>query len=93
MNTVLQSAKECYVCGTTYNLHSHHVLYGTSNRKKSEKYGQKVWLCAYHHNMSNDGVHFNKALDLRLKTMAQEYYEEHYGSREEFIREFSKSYL
>lgn len=93
MNTVLQSAKECYVCATTYNLHSHHVLYGTSNRKKSEKYGLKVWLCAHHHNMSNEGVHFNKALDLRLKTMAQEYYEEHYGSREDFRREFSKSYL
>jgi len=93
MNTVLQSEKVCYVCGTTYNLHSHHVLFGTSNRKKSEKYGLKVWLCAYHHNMSNDGVHFNKALDLRLKTTAQEYFEEHYGDREAFIREFGRSYL
>lgn len=93
MNTVLQSEKACYVCGTTYNLHSHHVLFGTSNRKKSEKYGLKVWLCAYHHNMSNDGVHFNKALDLRLKKTAQEYFEEHYGSRESFRNEFGRSYL
>lgn len=93
MNTVLQSEKACYVCGTTYNLHSHHVLFGTSNRKKSEKYGLKVWLCAYHHNMSNEGVHFNKALDLKLKTKAQAYYEEHYGTREDFIREFGRNYL
>ena len=93
MNTVLQSEKECYACGTTYNLHSHHVIYGTSNRKNSEKRGFKVWLCAYHHNMSNEGVHFNKQFDLVLKTKAQAYYEEHYGSREDFVREFGRSYL
>ena len=93
MKTVLQNEKECFVCGTTFNLHDHHCIYGTSNRKKSEQYGLKVWLCAHHHNMSNEGVHFNKALDMKLKTMAQEYYESHYGTREQFIREFGRSYL
>lgn len=93
MKTVLQNEKECFVCGTTFNLHDHHCIYGTSNRNKSEQYGLKVWLCAHHHNMSNEGVHFNKALDMKLKTMAQEYYESHYGTREEFIREFGRSYL
>jgi hypothetical protein len=93
MESVMQSEKQCYACGTTLNLHDHHIIYGTSNRKKSEKYGLKVWLCAYHHNMSNEGVHFNKALDLALKTKAQTYYEEHYGTREDFIREFGRSYL
>jgi len=43
--------------------------------------------------MSNEGVHFNKPLDLALKTKAQAYYEEHYGSREDFVREFGRSYL
>ena len=93
MDTVFQCDKECFVCGTTLNIHDHHCIYGTSNRKISEKYGLKVWLCARHHNMSGEGVHFNKSLDLRLKTMAQEYYESHYGTREEFIREFGRSYL
>lgn len=93
MESVLQEIKECYVCSTTTNLHDHHVLFGTSNRKKSEKYGLKVWLCAYHHNMSNEGVHFNKMLDRALKLKAQAYYEEHIGTREDFIREFGKSYL
>lgn len=93
MDSVLQREKECYACGTTYNLHSHHVIYGTANRKKSEKYGFKVWLCAYHHNMSNEGVHFNKPFDLALKAKAQAYFEKHHGSREDFIREFGKSYL
>ena len=93
MESVIQSEKECYVCGTTLNLHSHHCLYGVSNRKQAERRGLKVWLCAYHHNMSNEGVHFNKSLDIRLKTMAQEYYESHYGTREQFVREFGRNYL
>lgn len=92
MKTVLQKEKKCYVCGTTYNLHDHHIFF-SSNRKNAEKRGLKVWLCGMHHNLSNEGVHFNRELDLHLKKMAQEYYEEHCGNRAEFIREFSKSYL
>ena len=41
MNSVLQSEKECFVCGTNLNLHSHHIFFGTANRKLSEKYGMK----------------------------------------------------
>ena len=93
MESIIQKEKQCLVCGTTYNLHSHHVFYGTSNRKQSEKYGLKVWLCAYHHNMSNEGVHFNKHLDSHLKQMAQRHFEARYGNREEFIKTFGKSYL
>lgn len=93
MESVIQKEKQCYVCDTTYNLHSHHIFVGTSNRKQSEKYGLKVWLCARHHNMSNEGVHFNKELDMHLKRKAQAYFEEHYGTREDFRREFGKSYL
>lgn len=92
MKTVLQSEKECIVCGTTYNLHDHHIFFG-SRRKQSEKRGLKVWLCANHHNMSNDGVHHNRVLDLKLKRFAQKYYEENYGTREDFRKEFGKSYL
>lgn len=93
MNTVLQVKKECYACHRTANLHDHHVFYGTANRKKSEKYGLKVWLCPYHHNMSDEGVHFNKALDTRLKQMAQAYFELYIGDRAMFIKEFGKSFL
>lgn len=93
MESIIQKEKQCLVCGTTYNLHSHHIFGGTSNRKQSEKYGLKVWLCAYHHNMSNDAVHFNKHLDNHLKQMAQRHFEARYGNREEFIRIMGKSYL
>ena len=58
----------------------------------SEQYGMKVWLCQEHHT-GNTGVHFNKELDLKLKRMGQEYFENHYGSREVFIRTFGRSYL
>lgn len=93
MKTVIQDNKECYVCKTTLGLHDHHILYGTANRKKSELYGLKVWLCARHHNLSNEGVHFNRELDLQLKRLAQQYYETNYGCRLEFIDTFGRNYL
>lgn len=92
MKSVLQEVKECYVCNTTYNLHDHHIIYGTANRKQSEKYGLKVWLCQEHHTGSC-GVHFNKDLDMHLKKLAQMHFEAHIGARNEFIRVFGKSYL
>lgn len=93
MKSVLHKKKECYVCGTTLGLHEHHVFNGIANRKISEKRGLKIWLCGYHHNLSNEGIHFNVELDRQVKEMAQEYYEQNIGSREDFRREFGKSYL
>lgn len=92
MKSIIQKEKECYVCKTTFNLQEHHIIYGTSNRKQSEKYGLKVWLCRGHHTGST-GVHFNKPLDLHLKKLAQEHFEAEYGTRERFREVFGKSYL
>lgn len=92
MNSVLQENRECFVCKTTYNLNSHHVFEGTANRKQSEKYGMKIWLCERHHHMSDAGIHFNKELDLKVKRMAQEVFEQEH-SREQFREIFGKSYL
>lgn len=36
---------------------------------------------------------FAKDIDDHLKRKAQKYYEEHIGTRDDFIREFGKSYL
>lgn len=93
MDSVLQDKKECYVCKATQNLHSHHIFYGTANRKKSEQYGMKVWLCGTHHNLSNEGVHFNKKLDLQLKKLGQMYMITHGMTLDYFIREFGRSWL
>ena len=92
MRSIIQAKQECLVCRTTYNLHSHHCIGGTANRKQSEKYGLKVWLCVRHHNMSNEGVHFNRELDLKVKRLAQRKFEETH-TREEFRAAFGKSYL
>lgn len=90
--SIIQNERECYVCKATQNLHRHHI-YGASNRKHSEKYGLWVYLCAYHHNMSDKGVHFDKELDLSLKKLAQERWESEYGDREQFRKVFGKSVL
>ncbi len=92
MKSVIQENKECLVCGTTYNLHDHHIFFGTANRKKSEKYGMKCWLCQEHHTGSA-GVHFRRDLDLHLKKLAQAKFEALYGSNTSFIEVFGKNYL
>jgi hypothetical protein len=92
MDSIIQSKKECFVCGTTYNLHSHHCIYGTSNRKQSEKYGLKVWLCQEHHT-GNTGVHRNKELDMHLKKLSQAHFEKVHGNRRDFMNAFGRNYL
>lgn len=93
MKSVFQRRKICYVCGTVKGIHEHHIFEGTANRRKSEQYGLKIYLCGPHHNLSSQGIHFDKELDTSVKQMAQKYFEKHYGSRDYFIKEFGKSIL
>lgn len=86
------SERKCLVCGSTYNTHIHEVFFGTANRKLSIKYGLCVCLCARHHNMSNEGVHYNKALDTKLKVFAQKKFNEVYPDLD-FRKIFGKNYL
>ena len=71
MKSIIQSEKECWFCGRC-EVEEHHIFYGTANRKLSEKYGLKVWLCPEHHRSSKYGVHFNKYNDNILKEVAEE---------------------
>ena len=73
----------------------HHVFYSKGGEMKPlcEKYG---FIAPLRPDLHPNGVFAGKdakAVDLKLKRMAQEYYEAHYGSREDFIREFGKSNL
>jgi hypothetical protein len=43
--------------------------------------------------MSNEGVHFNRELDLRIKRLCQEKWENEFGDRADFINVFGKSFL
>lgn len=91
MKSIIQDEKKCYVCGQYHRLENHHIIYGTANRKKSEKYGLKLWLYTEHHR-GTKGVHNNRELDLTLKRLAQTVFEETH-TREEFRNIFGKSYL
>lgn len=91
MNSIMQSEKKCYITGRTTGLHHHHI-YGGANRQVSEKNGFWVYLAAELHNMSDSGVHFNRALDLALKAECQRKFEETH-TREEFMRLIGKNYL
>ena len=93
MRSIVSIDQECWVCHSRQDLHRHHIYYGVSNRPLSEKYGCWVYLCAYHHNMSNEGVHFNHDLDLLLKKHTQRQWEMKYGDREAFRKVFGRSYL
>ena len=82
--------RSCYKCGTTSNIHRHHIIPG--NRKLCDKYGLVVDLCGFHHNQSNEGVHFNKEFDIEIRQMGQRKFEETH-SREEWLRVFGKNWL
>lgn len=92
MRSIISNERQCLICEMPYNLHKHHIFYGASRRQTSEKYGCWCYLCARHHNMSNDGVHFNSALDRKLKAFAQKRFIEVYPGLD-FLQIFGKNYL
>lgn len=82
----------CYFTGTV-PVERHHIFPGNPNRKNSEKYGFVIPLRPdLHPNGTRAGKNAAE-MDLKLKQMAQEYFESHYGSREEFRRIFGRSWL
>lgn len=70
-----------------------HHIFGAANKKRSEKYGFIAPLRPDLHPNGASAGKQAKEVDTYLKQMAQRYYEEHYGTRDEFRREFGKSYL
>lgn len=85
--------EHCIETGTS-NCHRHHI-FGASNRKKSELRGFVIPIAPYLHQFVEGSIHNNpnQGLDLKWKQKAQTYYEEHYGTREQFIKEFGRSWL
>ena len=89
---IVTDTEHCLFCGTPY-VETHHVFFGTANRQISDKYHLVVPLCNHHHTGSGDSPHKNRIIDLALKCWAQTVYENQIGSREQFRKEFGKSYL
>lgn len=91
--SLLQDKKQCYVCNTILDIHTHEVYFGR-NRQKSIEDGCCVYLCGKHHNMSNEGVHFNKKLDNTLKQQMELAWLKKYNKiTEDFIERFGRNYL
>lgn len=90
-NPTWDAGSVCVVCGSP-NVERHHVFFGTANRKISEKHKYVIPLCRMHHTGGN-GIHRNRGMDLRWKELAQQHYEKHMGNRQDFIKEFGKSWL
>ena len=84
----------CWECECTpQQLEEHHVFNGP-NRRNSEKYGLKVYLCYVCHRDNKLGVHgCNTELRERLQQAGQQAFENKIGSREDFMKIFGKNYL
>lgn len=85
----------CFITRRSDHIERHHI-FGGALRNKSEKYGFVVPLTAEIH---PNGAFFNsqkydrREVDEVLKMACQMYYEEHIGTREEFLQEFGRNYL
>lgn len=90
--SIIQKERECFFCGAVTGLEEHHVFAGTANRKISEKYGLKVYVCQYHHTDPKNGVQYNKELNLMLKREAQTAFQNIYGHKL-FMQLIKKNYL
>ena len=72
--------------------HKHHI-FGGANRKLSEEDGLYVYLHPKLHNMSDMGVHYDKAFMQLAHDMGREAWKKYYGKTEEdFIERYGRSY-
>lgn len=78
---------KCYLCGSRRDIEVHHCLHGP-RRKAADKYGLVVPLCRHCHTL----LHDHGIADQELEEVAQRVFERDH-TREEFMREFGKSYL
>lgn len=89
--SIMCAEEKCYLSGRTANLCRHEVYFG-KNRETSKRNGFWCFLAPELHNTSNEGAHFNRALDLKLKSECQAIYEQTHA-REEFIALVGRNYL
>lgn len=82
-----ESLSMCMNCGSMHQVTKHEILEGR-NRQNSMKYGFVLPLCVRCHQKLQDDLAFSK----KWKIKSQEYFEEHYGTREDFIKIFRISY-
>lgn len=89
--SIMQTERESIFSGRTDNLEYHHI-FGSSNRKWSEKYGLTVWLTHDEHNEPPFGVHHCKAANRSLQRAGQLKFQETYPELD-FMKIFGRNYL
>lgn len=83
----------CFLCKRWRPLERHHI-FGASNRKKSEKYGLTVDLCAECHRTGKKAAHKNFETMQYLHEYGQQLaMEKHNLSAEEFRSIFGMNYI
>lgn len=100
MRSIMQEKQDhtCYLCMMLHSDFSakqtqeHHVIFGTANRRLSEKYGLKVYLCLAHHEEGKEAVHKNATNALILKKNAQRAFEKRWPDLD-FRKIFGKNFL
>lgn len=100
MKSIMQQKDgTCYLCGKLlgdFAVHryteEHHIFGGTANRKLSERYGLKVYLCVRYHREGPGAVHSNRESTELLKADAQRKFEETH-TRKEFMEIFGRNWL
>lgn len=99
MKSIIQSERYCYLCDVLHgewnerNLEAHHIFGGTANRRQSEKYGLKVWLCSDHHRNGKEAAHRSRKSKQLLHELGQSAFELRHGSRQAFMEIFGRNYL
>ena len=99
MKSIMQQDDgRCYLCellnqdfSIKNDLEVHHVIFGTSGRKLSTKYGLLTKLCRYHHRESKDAVHQNHDHAALLQDRAQRCFEREYPDLD-FMGIFGRNY-
>lgn len=82
-----EDLEHCYLCGKKKN--DLHEIYGGRNRINSIKFNLVLPLCRKCHSLNQNNPFFNDYWHRH----GQLYWEEHIGSREEFIKVFRRNYL
>jgi len=84
---ITDDMESCYICGSNI-VQIHHVIYGTANRKMSDKYGLIIPLCPYCHKRVHEQ---DRNLDLQLHRLAQRRFTEEYPYLN-FMEVFGRNY-
>ena len=81
----------CYLCGAYGHMDEHHI-FGGPNRSTSDKYGLVVHLCRNCHSLIHDSEK-GAPMKQHLHEIGQLAFEQRFGNRNAFIKEFIRSYL